>query len=233
MPICGPNVTDQVTEIWRRIQSDFYRWTEDQKLSACSRVLLPFQRPTFASYRPTNVIRSMADIDGWDVLPLYQGASEWLRTPPVYIASSNGPCASPSSLNPGAGPFDGAHESPLTCSNTVEVSGQCWLNGTVNYGTYGIMVRLCHDHFPWRFRYALEVAKGLIATYKTLGQNPEGRTLPIAWVEATYYNGPTGRPGLSGNRPNCRCRNCPCRGNIVTWDYVWEPVKPRSSAVGP
>jgi len=224
--ICGPDVTAEVTAIWSRIQSDFRSWTTDQKFSACTRVLIPVQRPTYTpGTDPMTFARSAADINGWDVLPLYQGASEWLRTPPVYDPSTGGPCASPTSLNPSAGPFDDAHESPMTCSNTVQVSGQCWLNGTVNYGTYGIMVRLCRDEFT-RFRFALQMATNLIRLYKSAGAHPEDAALPIAWVEATYHGGPTGRPTLPGNRPQCRC-SCPCRGNVVNWDYVWEPVKPR------
>jgi hypothetical protein len=176
--------------------------------------------------------RSLADINGWDVLPLYQGASLWLRSYPVYDAATGGPCATPSSSNPSAGPFDDAHEDSNTCSDTVQVGGQCWLNGTVNYGTYGIMVRLCHDEFPVKYALALKMAEGLIRTYKSIGPHPQDADLPIAWLRATYNGGPSGKPSEAGNRPHCKC-NCPCKGSVVTWDYVWEPVKPPPSASPP
>jgi hypothetical protein len=232
--VCGPDVTDQVTAIWTRIQQDFRTWTEDQQLAACTRILIPIQTPQVQpgpGIHPREFIRSMADINGWDVLPLFQGSSTWLRSLPVYDPATRGPCATPSSLNPSADSFDDAHESPLTCSNSVQVSGQCWLNGTVNYGTYGIMVRLCRDRFT-RFRFALEMAVNLIRTYKKIGAHPEDSTLPIAWVQATFHGGPTGRPTQPGNRPQCKC-TCPCRGNVVSWDYVWEPVKSRMGAIEP
>jgi hypothetical protein len=65
----------------------------------------------------------------------------------------------PSSSKPLADVFDDAYEDPRTRSDTVQVGGQCWLNGTVNYGTYGIMVRLCSDAFPFKFALALTMAE--------------------------------------------------------------------------
>lgn len=231
--VCGPDVTKDVAKIWARIQSDFRLWSPDQRDSACKRILIPLQMPkrTPGGGVP-KFVRSVADINGWDVLPLFQGASKWLRSYPIYDESTGGPCATPSSLNPSADPLDDAHESDLTCSNTVQVGGQCWLNGTVNYGTYGIMVRLCRDEFPIKFRYALAVAEGLIRAYKSIGAHPEDPTLPLAWVRATYNGGPTGIPANPGNRPRCNC-SCGCAGSSTQWDYVWEPVKPRDHAKHP
>lgn len=231
--VCGPDVTAQVTEIWGRIQADFRSWTPAQRLDACTTILIPVQMPHYEpGQNPADFVRTAADINGWDVLPLFQGMSAWLRRPPIYDPTINGPCATPTSLDPGAPAFDDAHESPLTCSDTVQVSGQCWLNGTVNYGTYGIMVRLCHDEFPVRFAFALQMATRLIQAYKALGAHPEDADLPIAWVNATYHGGPTGRPTAPGNRPNCRCA-CASRGDVVSWDYVWTPAKPRRGATPP
>jgi len=114
----------------------------------------------------------------------------------------------------------------------VQVAGQCWLNGTVNYGTYGIMVRLCHDEFPVKFALALQMAEKLIQAYKSMGAHPENAALPLAWVRATYNGGPSAVPSGTGNRPKCKC-SCPCKGSITNWDYVWEPVKPRILAKPP
>jgi hypothetical protein len=233
--VCGPDVTAQIATIWSKIQTDFRSWTPAQREAACTRVLIPLKKPEWKPGTDARQFtRSMADINGWDVLPLYQGTSLWLRSYPVYDATTNGPCATPSSLNPSAPSFDDAHESDQTCSNTVQVGGQCWLNGTVNYGTYGIMVRLCRDEFL-KFRAALQIAETLIRTYKSIGPHPEDPTLPLAWLRATYNGGPTAIPVNPGNRPQCNC-TCPCNGSITTWDYVWEPVKSRTgpnSAIAP
>ena len=215
-----------MVDVWSRILTDFYSWTAAQREAACNRILIPLKVPVWTPGDIPKSVRSVADINGWDVIPLYQGASAWLRKSPIYDAATGGPCATPSSLNPSAPPFDDAHESDQTCSNTVQVAGQCWLNGTVNYGTYGIMVRLCHDEFPIKFLLALQMAKALIRTYKSIGAHPEDAALPLAWLEATYSGGPSAVPANPGNRPQCKC-TCQLNGSVVTWDYVWEPVKPR------
>jgi hypothetical protein len=151
-----------------------------------------------------------------------------LRDPGLLARS----CAIPSSSNPAADPFDDAHEDENTCSNTVQVGGQCWLNGTVNYGAFGIMVRLCRDEFPVQFALAQHWAEGLIRLYKSVGPHPEDPTLPIAWFRATFLGGPSAIPTNPGNRPQCKT-TCPLDGSIVKWDYVWEPIKPRSTALPP
>ncbi|MFM0277691.1 LysM peptidoglycan-binding domain-containing protein [Paraburkholderia sediminicola] len=197
------------------------------------KILVPLQKPVWEPGSDVkSYIRSLADTNGWDVLPLFQGESRWLRSYPIFEESAGGPCAWPSSPDPSADDFDDIHECATTCSNTVQVGGQCWLNGTVNYGTYGIMVRLCRDEFPIQFRFALETAMGLIRMYKTVGAHPEDSTLPIAWLQATFNGGPSAKPPNPSNRPQCNC-SCPKRGSVTTWDYVWEPVKPRNHASPP
>lgn len=240
--VCGPDVTEQIAAIWGKIQSDFRSLSRSQKISACNTILIPIQPTARGLQIPTNLeelkklVQRQADIDGWDTLPLFQGASQWLRRPPVYNDAIKGPCATPSSSdfsNPN--PFAPGHEDNATCSNTVQVAGQCWLNGTVNYGTFGVMVRLCKDFAAsdplLRFDgitqtvYTLEWAKMLIKAYKRFGQNPEGATLPIAWTEATFTRGPRGVPTVAGNRPKCKC-TCGCKGDVTSWDYIWKPFRP-------
>lgn len=110
--VCGPDVSAEVAAIWTKIQVDFRGWTAAQKADACSRILIPLKTPTYSpGTDPKTFIQSAADINGWDVLPLFQGASKWLRSYPIYDAATGGPCATPSSLNPSAPPFDDAHES--------------------------------------------------------------------------------------------------------------------------
>jgi hypothetical protein len=137
--------------------------------------------------------------------------------------------------------FDPLHESVDCCANTVQIRDQCWLNGTANYGTLGIMVRACHDFATtdWRLKhgsvpqiYSLDWAKMLVRAYKKYGPVPEDPTLPIAWLEATYNGGPTTAPSAPGNRPKCKC-GCGCKGDVipVPWEYVWPPHKVRPAAV--
>ena len=263
--VCGPDVTAEIKAVWTRIQGEFRGRPRGDKIKLCNKILLPVNDPgglvkdLLASLKIGQMpdlpqimakVRAHADTNGWDVLPLYQGASEWLRTPPVFDPALNGPFASPSSsdyANPD--PFAAGHEDGATCSNTVQVAGKCWLNGSVNYGTYGVMVKLCSefaadDLFIPNFRsanpfdqplklnpvvraiYSLTWATMLIKAYKRFGDNPEGAIIPVAWTVATFRGGPGATPGIPGNRPKCNCKPG-LTGNIVSWDYVWEPLKPR------
>ncbi len=264
--VCGPDVTNEVATAWMKVQSDFRGRPRREKIQLCNRILLPvkdpaglikqlLENPTLDLGKIKAEVQSHADIDGWDMLPLFQGASGWLRRPPVYDHAKKGPCATPSSSdfdNPDM--FADAHEDPNTCSNSVAVAGKCWLNGSVNYGTYGIMVKECSvfaasdwqmpsfstDPFDQplalnpaiRAIYSLTWATMLIRAYKKFGGHPEGAVVPVAWTEATFNGGPRGTPSIPGNRPKCKC-TCGSKGNIVRWDYVWEPLKPRTGAAGP
>ena len=164
--------------------------------------------------------QQFADTNSWDTLPLFQGFSGWLRKRPIYDAGSRGPCATPSSdIIPGANQFDNyddRHESDECCANTVQIGGRCWLNGTVNYGTFVFTARLCHDFAqaePWWRSvesisrvYTLDWARRLIRAYKRFGPTPEAAALPIAWVEATFGGGPRAVPSVPGKQAEMRLR---------------------------
>lgn len=239
--MCGPKIDDAFKKALEQIQIDFRtKWTSTQKNEACTRILIPIQplprgakQPTFGEIAKNpikllNLAGVTPDVNGWDMLPLFQGDSAWLRSHKVLHAG----CAIPSSNNPHAPPIDPAHEDPCTCSDSVEIGGKCWLNGTVNYGTFGIMVRLCADEFiPVGGSLLLTYAKALVRGYKAF-LNKEDPTLPLTWMEATFNGGPSAVPTEDGNRPNCRC-GCGLKGDIVKWNYVWEPAKSRYHAVHP
>ena len=124
-----------------------------------------------------------------------------------------------------------------TCSNTVQIGNGCWLAGTVNYATFGIMVRLCGSAFSGDPEVGGEEgarahAETLIKGYKTPLQ-PGGPE-----VAARLDGG--GRPGRAGRDHRGRQRQprgcsttCGQRNpkvdpsKLVSWDYVWEPVRPR------
>jgi len=240
---CGPVIDDQFRDVLMRIQTDFRGWGRGDQDRACTRILIPATVgagaiPSFSSVvsDPTQLLtllsRIKPDINGWDVLPLFEGASAWLRGNRVL---SQG-CGTPTSPKPNAPAFDPAHEDPCTCSDSVEIGGRCWLNGTVNYGTFGVMVKLCAEAFlPAIFHsLLLRYAEGLIAGYKRMRGNPSDADLPIEWTRATFNGGPGATPPstVAGNRANC-ARGCRVKGDIVRWDYVWEPVKRRDASALP
>jgi hypothetical protein len=238
--VCGPDVTQYIARTWTQIQMEFNALSVIQKIMACNTILIPFQFNKDALGIPTDLdelmqkLRQFADINGWDVLALFQGASGWLRSPPIYDPATKGPCATPSSSGDPGNVWDPLHEDPNTCSNTVAVAGQCWLNGSVNYGTYGVMVRLCKDFalstFPLNMSpvvlavYSLRWATTLIEAYKRFGSNPEGAVVPVAWTTATFNGGVRAVPGMVGNRPKCKC-TCGCNADTGNWDYIWKPHK--------
>jgi len=237
---CGPKIDAQFKTVLTKIQSDFRSWDSAKQDNACTKILIPVEpaktgpTPTFKdiAQNPTKLLSLgglKPDINGWDVLPLFQGHAQWLRSARV---TSKG-CGVPSSSKPSAGAFDPAHEDPCTCSDSVQIGGKCWLAGTVNYGSFGIMVKLCAEAFLPSFAQGilLTYAEGLIRGYKQF-INKEDPSLPIAWMKATFNGGVGATPAGTGNRPNCRC-SCPLDGSLVTWDYVWEPAKPRMKAAAP
>ena len=148
--------------------------------------------------------------DAFDTIGLVRRSLAYLSREPICSD-----CCLPSGRN-------SADENPETCSCTVQVGSQCWLAGTVNYGTYGIMMRLGYDYFhsPLFSRY---VMTQLIRRYIGGRENAD---IPLSWAVATWNNGPGAMPPGPGNRPRCRttCRYSATGG----FDYVWEPVKPAS-----
>jgi hypothetical protein len=224
--VCGPDVTKQLATTLGKIETDFEGWSPTDKRSACHRILNPID---FEEARKHGL--SAGDYNGWDTYALFSLYGNWLRRPPVC-----GPCATPSSSAPsGADWKHKGHEDPRTCSNTVQVGNACWLAGTVNYATYGMMVRLCDQAFPGDADLggefgALEHAKTLIKGYKTF-VSKENPKWPLEWTETVFRGGPKATVA-GGNRAGCSttCTSLNPKlnpGTLASWDYVWEPVKTR------
>ena len=266
---CGPKVDDQVQAVWKKIEDDFAKLEDGEARRACSWLVdpiksnpapegeeeaaprnvsvpikpLPFVRPITGSFS-TNI--------GWntnafDTLPLYYyGARYWL----VGKAVQDSGCCIPSISEAEAHDNDPAKmianqekcEDPGSCCSTVQIGNKCWLSGTVNYGTYGIMVRACRNRFYIRYREIYYRAKYAAKAYKSWGHRGSlgGATTkeanvdePMSWFEATFANGPGGTPDRAGNRPDCPL-TCPLTGAIQpNWDYVWEPFKRRKEGKPP
>jgi outer membrane protein OmpA-like peptidoglycan-associated protein len=236
--ICGPDVSAEVTRVWSRIQSDFHSWGFFQKEAACRHLIQPI------IYKPGHSWSGFViNKNAFDTLGLFQGSAGWINKPPYHP-----PCAVPGAV-PGSCKkhktkhgklFDPCYENPKTCSNTVKVGSDCWLSGTPNYGTFGIMMRLCWDwtspliFFPswniYHHAFSLPATILIVEAYKRLsGDDP---VPPRRWAEATWLRGPGARVS-GGNRPRCSptCTvsypNMTATGFGRRFDYVWEPAKPR------
>jgi Domain of unknown function (DUF4157) len=259
---CGPKVDNEVTKIWEKIGTDFNSWNDDDAHAACRYLVQPLVPDTDPEQsRKRHVVvgadpikRKLQKVsftppawntDAFDTLPLYYyGAIAWLMNGDLLKRG----CCIPSISEAEAQDPDNLRtnqakcEDDKTCCSTVQIDNKCWLSGTVNYGTYGVMVRLCHKRFPIRWWKIKQIARDLAVAYKRFGHAPSlgGATTkepdyrePLSWYDATVDAGPTGRPGRAGNRPECEL-TCPLNGSIqVVWDYVWEPVKKRTAALDP
>jgi hypothetical protein len=234
--VCGPDVSFQLYKTWTQIEFDFNnRWDADKKDAACRRLITPISGLGF-------------NINAFDTLPLYfQGARDWLLRDEMLDTK----CGTPSPRDQNKQKFSQSDaENPELCSVSVSAYGKCWLTGTVNYGTYGIMMSLCHQEFPGgdsgspldmpmnfltgAYDFTMGYGERLIRAYKKFGgtQSEPNIEDPISWYRATFTGGPGGRPPTNGNRAGCAVskEDCSVDGSVVNWDYVWEPVKPRSSA---
>lgn len=227
--VCGPDVTAETARIWTHVRSDFLGWPGKDKLRACQYLVQPLVKGGSGAGTKYGL-----NADAFDTIGLYQGSARYLREPPYHP-----PCGTPGSSAPApasgvdcdADPaaagcdFDPGHESRATCSNTVKAGPECWLSGSVNYGTYGVMMRACHDVMPFPFdqAFSLRATKLLSGGYKLYkGDDPRP---PLAWAVATWTGGPTAT-ATGSNRPGC-APTCPVPLSGVPFDYVWEPVKAR------
>lgn len=230
--VCGPDISRQFASTLTQIKTDFGRWSQDDQRRACKRIMWPVRLDS-AGHVST-------DLNGWDIHALFLGEAQWLRRRPVCP-----PCATPSSSNPTGNWGDKGHEDPRTCSDTVQVGNACWLAGTPNYGTFGMMLSLCRDAFtgdpgdndtgPWPDDF-LSHGQALIKGYKLLVSHEDPKW-PLAWTEAVYKGGPSATlPG--GNRQSCTTTCGKVNkgldiSKLANWDYVWEPVHPRYKAPQP
>ena len=229
--VCGPNVSKQIQGVWSQIQTNFKsKWSDDEKNNACRYLIAPYPNAPF---------NWKQNIDAFDTLPLYyDGAAAWLLKPEML----DFPCGVPAPDVTKEFSQKQAEDRGL-CSSSVVAYGKCWLSGTVNYGTYGIMMSLCNAEFPtsnpWPWSelgippagFTMAYGENLIRAYKKHGGTMAEYDInePISWYKATYTGGPAGRPLVAGNRSSCDVsgKQCSVDGSIVDWDYVWEPVRPR------
>lgn len=159
----------------------------------------------------TNLHIPPTAIMAWDINDLFIRNTGWINT--------RRGCATP------IGP-DGV-EDPRGCTNSVWAGGHCHLAGTVNYGMFGIVQKLCSDFRhtdswwwqPVADMYSESATRDLIGLYKTVDRDDTGP--PEDWAVATYRDGVRGRPS-SGNRDGCS--RCSATATNRVFDYSWWPV---------
>jgi hypothetical protein len=175
-------------------------------------------RSAFASWTPDqrktacNWIASPAAAVNWDIIGLHV-MNDW-------IAGSRPEC-------------DSEGGSP-SCSPTVEVKGQCFYAGSVNYVIWGVMFRLCADTIPGGI-WNEDVMKDFIWGHKgirpTLSDEfPDGNWgASQLWATAGYQGWPAGWTP-PGDRQNCACT---CPKDKATgfpddgkggFKVIWEPM---------
>jgi len=203
--VCGPDIDPQLTKVLGEMQSHFRALGDWEKHWSCQWLITP----------------PMA-INAWDIHDLFLPETGWLRTPPF-----SPPCGLP------AASATGGIEDPATCSNSVRVGGKCNLAGTVNYATFGIMMRACHDYYrgsPALFAQKINIPffsesgmKSFIGVWKFVDRDDPGP--PTEFAVATYHGGPSARPSTE-NRRHCSSV-CASTSTPLGFTFVWEPYKAR------
>jgi hypothetical protein len=219
---CGPNVSRTVSTVWRQIEENFDSWPFRHKEAACRHLVQPF---ILEGWQPR------WNVNAFDTIGLVWRSAHWLN----FYTNWDPPCAYPPVLSPAGEQID---EHPDACTYTVEIGGNCWLTGTVNYGTYGIMMKTCSRwidglswYHPFKTYWPLfqrSTVSRLVRLYKTrIAQPREDPTYPLAWALAAY-DGRSSGTASGSNRPSC-LRPCPLPYPPhpgFCFDYVWQPVKP-------
>lgn len=215
--VCGPKVDEQVKSTWAQIQSDYASLPLSNRANACRLLVQPVIIDHLKGGKVT------LNADAFDTIGLFQGSMDWTRQPP-YAGSCGKPGPTPADPND---PFDPAFEKG--CSNSVQIGNECWLSGTPNYGTFGIMMRLCYDDIRMQILLGLagvsrETIFGLAPTVALAGGykavKRDNVLDPTTWAAATWLGGPATQVG-GGNRSECAC-TCPHPGPTGVFDYEWR-----------
>jgi hypothetical protein len=133
--VCGPNVTAPTRAAVDAADFWFGTWNIDQQEDACSNL---------KSW-------SLASI-AWDIPELHH--QDWVKDyRPECATFCKTPTCGLFSGDPG---WRDTGENPSTAIASVQIDGSCHYAGSVNYVIFGVMFRLCHDHYIWRVQAAGE-----------------------------------------------------------------------------
>jgi outer membrane protein OmpA-like peptidoglycan-associated protein len=157
-----------------------------------------YTRSTFAGWTPTQRDNACDALDSvstgaiaWDIVDLHNNA---------WILSYRPDCATAGGTPP--------------CGSTVQVGDQCYYAGSANYVIFGVMCKLCCDHYAaipdlsGTYRFSPSSMRALIDIYK--GSGVTGLGTPSAnygpsrdWALAGYAGWPSGGAPPVGDRSNC------------------------------
>ena len=232
---CGPDITSPLQTVFGKIKSQFKSWNKWQKVRACGALVGPLAS--------IGGIISLSDPRmAWDIRELYLVNTAWLYHLPHGLH-----CGVPASGTPGTEAIEDQTSSP--CGNSVEVNNRCFLAGTANFGTFGIMCKECYD-FAMReimqpefwinlyfnrtppilplnpVHYTETGMDSLILGWKIFTDDPQP---PMAWARATYRGGPMAVPSnsVAENRANCTSRCNSQYSRSAPFNFIWEPNAPR------
>jgi hypothetical protein len=192
VPVCGPDVTPQVTAAIAKAKSKFGGWSQAKKEAQCDAL----------DSLSTGAL-------AWDIEELHANA---------WILNYRPTCATQGATPP--------------CGSTVKVGTDCYYSGSPNYVIYGVMCKLCSDHFTSvgnqsgidrftqaKMLYWIDVYKGTGLT--GLG-TPSGNFGPSNEWAIAGYNGWPGGSTPSGDRNNCT-PTCPTPYSGRAFRVYWLP----------
>ncbi len=191
--VCGPDVTQRISEALAKLKSDFGGVPVKQQDDLCDTL----------DHLPIALVT-------WDINDLHNNA--WILS---YRADG---CATS-----GADP---------RCGSSVQIGTECYYAGSANYVVFGVMCRLCHDHFigtPDAARFDESRMLRLIKEYKGWGLLGANISTAEGWASAGYNGWPAGGIAPAGDRSNCS-PTCPTSPNLILpFDIRWCPYfDPRS-----
>ncbi len=198
--ICGPNVTTQVESIWAQIPVDFAGLSTTNKLASSIYLISPYvpagTNPRsdggseFLGGSWAEPFRSIlgeigARLGNPFLTSLISGTNRWqlnrdaFDTIGLFVLSAGWTLGLPSCGQPSCGGLSSASlprgtsdqcEDPALCAFSVQMGTNCWLSGTVNYGTYGLMMKSSYDWCGTQRSRLLSILPGIVlSSYGNLG----------------------------------------------------------------
>lgn len=210
--VCGPNVSGPVSVVWSRIQAEFQSWPSADKLAAAVYLIAPYvpeagtnprsaggsalfqgswaepfisiiaalsNDPFISAYVSMTNSQWQLNRDAFDTIGLFVLSADWLFGVPGCAVPG---CSGLSASSLPRGQVDPC-EDPANCSMTVQMGSGCWLSGTVNYGTYGIMMR---EAYNWCDAQRSRMISALIRIWPLSLGNPAAAMMLLRATMSDY-----------------------------------------------
>ncbi len=207
--VCGPDVTAKVSTVWGNIQGDFRGWAPADKLAAAFYLISPYVPEAGTNPRSSGSSTLFSGSLGEPILSilsklpflgpyLFAASKQWqlnrdaFDTIGLFVLSAGWTLSVPGCGQPGCAGltppgglprgYTDPCEGPGLCSFAVQMGTNCWLSGTVNYGTYGIMMKEAYDWCSTQRGRLLGLMPGILL--RSLG-NPR---IALALLRAAMTN---------------------------------------------